>query len=287
MDLRIFNNLPESPQTWEPTNRPTRQNNNKRKRQNKNWIKPYKQYLRHSNGFLYFSLAVVAHSLFVVGQMAQGYILAVDLQNPDKLLDSLFRAPMSFYDSTPLGRILSRVSSDLSIVDIEVAFKTTLGVGQTINAYSGFLILAVLAWHVLLVIVPIIYLCLLLQNYYYASAKELMRIAGTTKSTVASYLAESISGVMTIRAFGQENRFFQKHLDLVDANARPDFHNFSANEWLIQRLELLCTIVLCSSALAMTLLSFPASSSGIIGMAMSYGPSLNVFLVSSVQLQCL
>ncbi|KAB2037727.1 hypothetical protein ES319_D03G096800v1 [Gossypium barbadense] len=123
-------------------------------------------------------------------------------------------------------------------------------------------------------------------RHYYASAKELMRITGTTKSSVASHLAESIAGAMTIRAFGGEDRFFLKNMNLIDANASPDFYTFVANEWLIQRLEILCAIVLSSTALSMTLIYLGPSASGLIGMALSYGLSLNVFLVVSVKNQC-
>ena len=89
-----------------------------------------------------------------------------------------------------------------------------------------------------------------------------MRIDGTTKSSVASHLAESIAGAMTIRAFGEEDWFFSENLHLIDANASPCFHNFSANEWLIQRLEILGAIVVSASALAMTLVHLEASGSG-------------------------
>lgn len=85
---------------------------------------------------------------------------------------------------------------------------------------------------------------------------------GTTKSALASHLAESIAGALTIRAFGEEDQFFSKNLDLIDANASADFSRFSANEWLIERLEFLCAIVLSASALAISLIHFDASSSG-------------------------
>lgn len=90
-----------------------------------------------------------------------------------------------------------------------------------------------------------------------------MRLNGTTKSFLASYIAESIAGAMTIRAFGEEDRFFSRSLQLIDGNARPEFHTFSAKEWLVQRLEILCAIVLSSVALAITLLHFGSSSSGL------------------------
>ncbi|KAI3756395.1 hypothetical protein L1987_56215 [Smallanthus sonchifolius] len=203
-----------------------------------------------------------------------------------KLVTSLFRAPMSFYDSTPVGRIISRVSSDLSVVDIDLAMKFTVGVGTTMNTYMSFGILAFLTWPILFVIIPTVYITILLQKFYYASAKELMRLDGTSKSLVASHLAQSIAGVVTIRAFGEEDRFFLEHMNLIDGNASPFFHSFTANEWLIQRLEILCAVVVSSSALAITLLPFDASDSGYIGMALSYGLSLNIFLVVSVQFQC-
>ncbi|XP_021818604.1 ABC transporter C family member 10-like [Prunus avium] len=205
----------------------------------------------------------------------------------DTLLNSLFRAPMLFYDSTPIGRVLSRVSTDMNIIDLEVAFKLGISVGATLMTYSIFLVLVSITWPIVFLIIPIIYVTVLLQNYYFASAKELMRMNGTTKSALASHLAESIAGALTIRAFGEEDQFFSKNLDLIDANASADFSRFSANEWLIERLEFLCAIVLSASALAISLIHFDASSSGFIGMALSYGLSLNVFLAISVQYQCM
>ncbi|KAI8569721.1 hypothetical protein RHMOL_Rhmol02G0299200 [Rhododendron molle] len=290
-------------------------------------LKPYIQYLNQSKGFLYLSLSVIFHCVYIIGQFVQSLWLAANLQDSSvsrleliivysvigcgisiffvlrsyfvvmlgtktsesifsKLMTSLFRAPISFHDSTPLGRILSRVSSDMSIVDLELAFIFTLTIGTTMNTYFSFGVLAFLTWPILFVILPTVYITIILQRFYFASAKELTRIDGTTKSSVASHLAETVAGAVTIRAFGEEERFFAKNFQLIDENASSFFHKFSANEWLIQRLEILCSIVLSCSALGMTLLSNDASKPGFIGMALTYGLSLNVFLVWSVQSEC-
>ncbi|KAI3865584.1 hypothetical protein MKX03_036854 [Papaver bracteatum] len=274
-------------------------------------LKPYLQYLNQSKGFIYFSVAILAHIIFVGLQVLQNSWMAANVENPQvtklrlivvylvigcgtiflvlvrmiatvsmglqsskslfyQLLNCLFHAPMSFYDSTPLGRILSRVSSDLSIVDLDIPFSIMLSVVVAMGAYANLGVLAVITWPVLFVSVPMIIMAICLQKYYFASAKEFMRINGTTKSMIANHLAESIAG----------------NLDLIDKNSSPFFHIFSANEWLIQRLEILSAVVLSTSALVMVFLPQGTFSSGFVGMALSYGLSLNISLVISIQYQC-
>ncbi|KAE9462816.1 hypothetical protein C3L33_05277, partial [Rhododendron williamsianum] len=91
------------------------------------------------------------------------------------------------------------VSSDMSIVDLELVFIFTSSIGNTMNAYFSFGVLASLTWPILFVILPMVI------RLYFASAKELMRLDSTTKSSVASHLAESVAGAVTIRAFGEED----------------------------------------------------------------------------------
>ncbi|KAI3935666.1 hypothetical protein MKW98_022674 [Papaver atlanticum] len=203
-----------------------------------------------------------------------------------QLLNSLFHAPMSFNDSTPLGRILSRVSSDLSILDLDVPFGVVVAVSSTVTVYANLGVLAVITWQLLFVSVPMLFLAVCLQKYYFASAKEFMRINGTTKSMIVNHLAESVAGAMTIRAFQVEDRFFSESLDLLDKNSGPLFHTISANEWLIQRLEILGAVVISSSVLVMVSLPPGTFSSGFVGMALSYALALNLGLVLSIQNQC-
>ncbi|EMS47337.1 ABC transporter C family member 8 [Triticum urartu] len=179
-----------------------------------------------------------------------------------QLLSGLFCAPMSFYHSTPLGRILSRVSSDLSIIDLDLPFTMSFSICATLNAYINSSVLCFFTWQILLVAAPVIIMAVKLQRYYLASSKELMRINGTTKSLVANHLGESIAGAVTIRAFKQEDHFFAKSLDLIDNNASPSFHCFAATEWLTQRLEIMGAAILSLSALVITLLPAGTYSPG-------------------------
>ncbi|BAU02169.1 hypothetical protein VIGAN_11161900 [Vigna angularis var. angularis] len=218
-------------------------------------------------------------SLVSLGLLSSKYLFL-------QLMNSLFHAPMSFYDSTPLGRILSRVSSDLSIVDLDIPYSLTFTVGATINAYSTLTVLAVVTWPVLVISILLVYIAIRLQRYYFASAKEVMRMNGTTKSFVANHIAETVAGVVTIRAFEEEYRYFVKNLDLIDINASSFFHSFASNEWLILRLETVAAVVLSFSALCMVLFPPGTFTSGFIGMALSYGLTLSFSLVFSIQSQC-
>ncbi|KAH9625391.1 hypothetical protein KSS87_011462, partial [Heliosperma pusillum] len=237
---------------------------------------------------VYLSIGICS-TLFVPFRSLAVYLLGIKSSKSlfSELMSSLFRAPMSFYDSTPLGRILSRVSSDLNIVDLDICYNILCILSPTMVAYANLGLLASITPQILFVYIPVIYMIIWLQRYYLATAKELMRIQGTTKSQIANHLAESISGAMTIRAFEEEDRFFAKNLNLVDRNSSPFLHNFAASEWLIQRVETLNAIVLSSVALCMVLLPPSTISSGFVGMALAYGLSLNNTMVFAIQYQCI
>ncbi|KAL5727201.1 Multidrug resistance-associated protein 7 [Ranunculus cassubicifolius] len=254
-------------------------------------LKTYTLYLSQKKGYLYLSIACIAHITFAVGQILQNSWMAANVQNPyvsklwlitvymiigivtaffffgryravvslgiqsseslfSQLLNSLFRAPMSFYDSTPLGRILSRVSSDLSIIDIDIPSSFSFAIGATINTYMILGVLTVVTWPVLFVSIPMVFLGIRIQHSRMKTDSLLRIWTSLTK------------------------------------NASPYLHNFAANEWLIQRLEILSATIISSSALAMILLPAGTFSAGFVGMAFTYCLNLNMSLINSTKNQC-
>ncbi|KAK1294058.1 ABC transporter C family member 4 [Acorus calamus] len=184
-----------------------------------------------------------------------------------QILNSILHAPMSFFDTTPSGRILSRASSDQTIIDLFLPFFLWLFVSIFITVFS-----------------IIVVTC---QGYYLASSREMTRLDSITKAPVIHHFSESVSGVMTIRCFEKQERFCEENIDRVNSNLRNDFHNNGANEWLGFRLELMGSFVLCLSALFMVLLPSNVIKPELVGLSLSYGLSLNSTLFYATFVSCM
>ncbi|KAI5069363.1 hypothetical protein GOP47_0015664 [Adiantum capillus-veneris] len=197
---------------------------------------------------------------------------------------TMFRAPMLFFDSTPTGRILSRVSTDLSILDLDIPFCVGFVIAGSLELLGILVVIAAVTWEILLVAIPMLYIAHRLQHYYVRSGQELMRINASTKAPIVNFSGEANQGAATIRAFQMVERFKRKNLALIDNDASLYFHANAALEWLIMRLEFLSNIVLCATGLFLVI--FPVSSSGFAGLALSYGLSLSAMQVFFVQWQC-
>jgi ABC-type multidrug transport system fused ATPase/permease subunit len=79
---------------------------------------------------------------------------------------------------------------------------------------------------------------------------------------VIVHFAETISGFVTIRAFGGQPRFAKVNTERVNANLRMDFYSNAANEWVGFRMEMIGTVVLASSALFMVTVGRNTIASG-------------------------
>ncbi|KAG0614326.1 hypothetical protein M758_6G168500 [Ceratodon purpureus] len=202
------------------------------------------------------------------------------------LIVCLFRAPMLFFDSTPMGRILARISSDMTMLDVDVpiGFGFVSQVGLEIVGVIA--IIAIVTYQILIVVLPVLLVIRWLQRYYLTSARELMRMNGTTKAPIVNNFGETISGAMTIRAFEKVPQFEKKNLELVDVDASLFFHTFVAYEWLVMRLEALCAIILATSALLMVVIPSDAVDGGFAGLSLVYGLTLNGVLVFFIQYVC-
>ncbi|KAL4573872.1 hypothetical protein LXL04_020693 [Taraxacum kok-saghyz] len=193
-----------------------------------------------------------------------------------QMINSVFRAPVSFFDSTPSSRILNRSSTDQSTVDVDVPYRLAGLVFAIIQLVIIILLMSHVAWPIFVLCLIIIAISIWYQAYYITTARELARMIGIQKSPIQHHFSESISGASTIRCFNQEIRFIIKCVRVIDDYSRVTFHNTATMEWLCVRINFLFNLMFF--LLLLVLVHLPRSSidPSLAGLAVTYGLSLNV-----------
>ncbi|XP_077258458.1 multidrug-Resistance like Protein 1 isoform X4 [Temnothorax americanus] len=209
-------------------------------------------------------VTVFAMALF----LAKGTVVA-SRRIFESTLQHVLHNPMSFFDRTPTGRILSRVGKDIDVIDniLPVILRTWITC-----LFSVIATLVVISYSTpifVVVILPIGAIYYFIQRFYVATSRQLKRLESVSRSPIYSHFSESVTGAQIIRAYGVQEQFIHESENRVDFNQVCYFPSIIANRWLAVRLEMVGNLIIFFAAL-FAVLSRNTMSSGLVGLSVSY-----------------
>ncbi|XP_065826757.1 multidrug resistance-associated protein 1-like [Oscarella lobularis] len=212
------------------------------------------------------ALAVLLTSLAVVlGTL----IAATNLHR--NLLVNILRSPMSFFDTTPLGRIVNRFSKDIYMVDEAIPMSLRWFLDTFFNVIAIVFIISYSTPIFLVVLLPLGVLYFFTQRFYVATSRQLQRIESVTRSPIYSHFQETLNGTSTIRAYGATEQFVAENEMRVDTNQTAYYPNVCSNRWLAVRLEFVGNCIILFAALfAVIERNDSHVSAGLVGLSISY-----------------
>ncbi|KAK6461643.1 P-loop containing nucleoside triphosphate hydrolase protein [Scheffersomyces coipomensis] len=203
---------------------------------------------------------------------------------------SVLRAPMSFFETTPIGRILNRFSNDVYKVDEILGRVFSMFFNNSIKVILTIGVICFSTWQFIFIIGPLGILYVYYQQYYLKTSRELRRLDSVSRSPIFANFQESLVGVSIIRAYGQEDRFRFLNETRVDRNMSAYHPAINANRWLAVRLEFLGSIIILGAAgLSILTLKSGKLTAGLVGLSVSYAlqitQSLNWIVRMTVEVE--
>ncbi|KAJ3266425.1 hypothetical protein HDU77_001036 [Chytriomyces hyalinus] len=206
----------------------------------------------------------------------------------NSMLENVIHLPQSYFDTTPLGRILNRFSKDVYTVD-EVLPRVFQGYTRTLFTVLAVLVINTIGnWMYAAFVIPLSLLYVYFQRYYLSTSRELKRLDSTSRSPVYAHFQETLAGVSTIRAYQQSSRFIGTNEYRVDFNMKAYYPSVSSNRWLAVRLEFIGSLIVFGSAM-FAVVSIAVSgyvSASLVGLALTYSLSVTQSLNWMVRQSC-
>ncbi|KAF9962914.1 Canalicular multispecific organic anion transporter 2 [Modicella reniformis] len=203
----------------------------------------------------------------------------------EQLLTKMLRLPMSFFDTTPLGRIVNRFSSDMYAVD-ELTPWNFINVFLYGASVLGTVIVIAATTPIFLALVPFLIVAYIaIQRYYLHTSRMLKRIDSVLRSPIYQHFSETLSGATTIRALEANQRFISDNAVKADLEANAYYSWIVSNRWLQVRLETLGAFIVLAAAL-FAVLSRNSLGTANVGLALSYALGVTQDIIWLVRAYC-
>ncbi|KAI9714511.1 MAG: hypothetical protein M1820_000472 [Bogoriella megaspora] len=181
----------------------------------------------------------------------------------------VLRAPMSFFDTTPLGRITNRFSKDIDVMDNNLTDAMRMYFLTMAMIISVFALIVAYFYYFAVALGPLMILFLFCASYYRASAREMKRHESVLRSHVFARFSEAVFGTATVRAYGVQHQFSRAVRDAVDEMDSAYFLTFANQRWLSFRLDVIGNLLVLTVGVLVVTSRFSVNPS-IGGLVLSY-----------------
>nr|XP_023492684.1 multidrug resistance-associated protein 9 isoform X5 [Equus caballus] len=187
----------------------------------------------------------------------------------DQVFDKILKSPMSFFDTTPTGRLMNRFSKDMDELDVRLPFHAENFLQQFFMVVFILTILAAVFPAVLLVLAGLAVGFFILLCIFHRGLQELKKVENVSRSPWFSHITSSMQGLGIIHAYDRKQECINKFMVLNDENSSHLLYFNCALRWFALRMDVLMNIVTFIVALLVTL-SFSSISASSKGLSLSY-----------------
>ncbi|XP_071329266.1 ATP-binding cassette sub-family C member 3 isoform X2 [Trachinotus anak] len=193
------------------------------------------------------------------------------------LLTNKLHTPQSFFDTTPIGRVINRFSKDIYVIDEALPATVLMFLGTFFVSLSTMIVIVSSTPIFAVVIVPLAFIYVFVQRFYVATSRQLKRLESVSRSPIYSHFSETVTGSSVIRAYGRHSAFVLMSDMKVDENQKSYYPGIVSNRWLGVRIEFIGNcIVLFAALFAVT--GKENLNPGLVGLSVSYALQVTMSL---------
>jgi len=187
----------------------------------------------------YGALAVSTDALF---HFRQRYALEIGEEVVGRMRAEIFdhvsRMPMSFFHRVKLGRILSRVTSDVESLRLGIEHVVFVGIVQLGQMVFAAAVMAFTDWVLFLVVLGMAPVLWVLNNHFRGRLSRDTRAQQESFSRVTATLAESINGIRVTQGFVRQDTNAGLFRSLLADHSRYSMGTARSSAILLPLLEL-------------------------------------------------
>ncbi|XP_040070390.1 multidrug resistance-associated protein 1 [Ixodes scapularis] len=181
--------------------------------------------------------------LFVLGSMRTASSIH------SQLLQSVMRSPISFFDKTSMGRIVNRFSRDVDLIDKEVPFLLSMNVTDLASIVMLVVVICFPSAYFLIIVAVVLLLFTGLTVASLPAFRQVRRMQSVTRSPVFTHFGETVSGAVSIRAFGATKPFMETLERFLDDNINCYVHSAALDGCRVVAIQALTLLLSTTTAL--------------------------------------
>lgn len=216
--------------------------------------------------WVFFAMTVFqTFTLFLVSLLMVVVVYCAGKTMFEQVMVRVSHATFRYFDVTPVGRLMNRLTSDIGVVDGNISVQFQVISYLAITWLTSVVVIASVTplFLIFSLFMTGAFLYIFLQ--FLPCSQSLRRLEMVSLSPLLSNFGELLHGLTTIRAFQAEKRFQNRVIDVVDKFQGMDHFYWSLQSWLMYRFECLSAIsTFCLTALAL----YTGVSAGLIAFAL-------------------